>query len=156
VAAVRIGDLFRRRRERESALPPGAVEELSAEVSASPESEPVEPDSDAAADPVEVDRDPKPGDATELPGADAAELGAMLRRAAATGLPQVSTESHTVDRQEGLAKEVLGILGQGVGGAGGAQEVDPDELRNLHERAREALRRQGVDPDSGEPRRDRR
>jgi hypothetical protein len=102
------------------------------------------------------DQGSEPPRPTELPGADAGELGAMLRRAAATGLPQVSTESHTVDPETGLAKEILGILGQGVGGAGGAQEVDPAELRALHERVREALRGQGIDPDSGVPRGDRR
>jgi hypothetical protein len=95
-------------------------------------------------------------EAIELPGADAGELGAMLRRAAATGLPQVSTESHIVDPEAGLADEILGILGHGIGGAGGAQEVDEAELRDLHERVREALRGHGIDPDSSELRRDRR
>lgn len=96
-------------------------------------------------------------EAIELPGADAAELGAMLRRAAATGLPQVSTESHAVDARGGLGSEVLGILAaHGIGAGAGARRVEPNELRDLHEQVREALRRQGIDPDSGEPRGDRR
>lgn len=103
------------------------------------------------------DDSPKPHDerdgeglpGLELPGADPAELGAMLRRAAATGLPQVSTASHTVEGGD-LGNEILAILGaQGIGGAG-AHEVDRDELRDLHARVREALRRRGIDPDSGE------
>lgn len=91
------------------------------------------------------------GEPTELPGADAAELGAMLRRAAATGLPQVSTESHAVDAAGGgLAEELLAILGgSGLGGASAMREVDRDELRELHEGVREALRRTGAAADPG-------
>lgn len=87
-------------------------------------------------------------DAVELPGADAAELGAMLRRAATTGLPQVSAERHAVAR-DGIAEEILKILGAGASGAG-APGAEAAELRELRDRAREALRGQGIDPDSGE------
>jgi hypothetical protein len=119
----------------------------------------MEPDEKREGGPAEPGEAPEPGESpdsperelTELPGADAAELGAMLRRAAATGLPQVSTESHAVDAAGGdLAREILSILGGGgLAGAGGMREVDPEELRELHDRVREALRRRGIDPDSG-------
>ena len=53
----------------------------------------------------------------ELPGADADELGRMLRAAAATGLPQVSHASHTVDVAGGeLAREIFEILARQTGG----------------------------------------
>lgn len=108
---------------------------------------------------MDADESPKPDDeresepppGIELPGADPAELGAMLRRAAASGLPQVSTASHTVEGGD-LGSEILAILGaQGVGGAAGAHEVDRDELRDLYARVREALRRHGIDPDAEAP-----
>jgi hypothetical protein len=136
---VGIGDLFKRRRQRESAMPREALEELARE-----------DDSPATGDPGDAAEEESSG--VELPGANAAELGAMLRRAALTGLPQVSTEEHTVDPASGLGEEILGILAsQGAGGPGGVHELDPDELRDLHDRVREALRREGIDPESGEP-----
>lgn len=74
----------------------------------------------------------------------------MLRRAAATGLPQVSDESHEVDAEGGIAGEIAKILAaHGIGGAAGATELDPDELRALHARVSAALRRQGVEADPG-------
>ncbi len=124
---------FSRRRARESALPPDAPEQLSAE----PQPGPEEPD------------DPPP---TELPGADAGALGELLRRAAATGLPQVTTESHAADlRGSELPDVIRGILGRDPEPGAGVPALDPAALRALRDVVRERLREQGVDPDSGEP-----
>ena len=87
---------------------------------------------------------------TELPGSDAEELAAMLRRAAATGLPQVSAERHAVDRERGkLAEEILSILAHSLGGGKDLGEVEPEELRELRDQLRGRLRDEGIDPDSG-------
>jgi len=105
---------FSRRRKRESALPPGALAELSAGDAAEPTA--------SASDHSPASPEADDGDArvTEAPGSDAAELGELLRRAATTGLPQVTTETHAVDlRAGGFAAEIAEILG-------GQPHPDPD------------------------------
>lgn len=141
-----IRDFFKRRRERESALPPGQLDELGGAIEGPPSERSTGGDSAEAEQAREI----------ELPGADAAALGEIIRRAATSGEPQVSFESHTVplDGPQGarIASEILEALsGQGIAGANGYSEIDPDEARELRDRVRDALRRAGIDPDSGEP-----
>ena len=74
----------------------------------------------------------------------------MLRRAAATGLPQVRAGGDPVGiDQSRLVEELLAILGHGVGGAEDLPELEPAALRELRDRVRARLREAGVDPDSG-------
>ena len=134
-----IGDFLRRRRERESALSPGGLEELSA---------PAETGAADEAGAGEAERS-----VTALPGADAGELGAMIRRAAETGLPQVSADRHEVDlRGTSLGNEIAAILAAfGINRGGSVPQLDSDQAADLNRQVREALRREGIDPESGRP-----
>ncbi|HSI80263.1 MAG TPA: hypothetical protein VK919_06380 [Solirubrobacterales bacterium] len=139
-----IRDFLRRRRERESALPPGALEALSVEPGAAEARSPAEGGTDVASTDAAIRT-------TELPGADAAGFADMLRRAATTGLPQVSVERHEVDlRGTGLGNEIIEILSSlGIERGAEAPKLDAGEAERLNQQIRDALRREGIDPDTG-------
>lgn len=127
-----IRNFFRRRRERESALPPGAREQLNAGLRDEP-----------------PPRRPDPDPPSELPGASPADLGELIRRAVITGRPQVTTQGHALEGGgAGVAEEVLGILSAyGAATRGGARRLDHDELAALRRSVLESLREQGLDED---------
>lgn len=145
-----IGDLFRRRRERESAIPSSATE-LSAAAGADAEAG---SDSGYGGGPIEADPrfadqvgDPTSGRVL-LPGADPLELGQMIAQAIQSGSAQVSTESHVIDmRGSGLREEITGMLSSpGIDvEEGGGREIDAGSVTGLQEQVLEALQRHGVD-----------
>lgn len=118
-----------RRRERESAIPPGTLEAVEREL------EEASQRGDELRD-RGGDRSGGGGEASEgrhagvlLPGADAAELGEMLGGALRSGYPQVSDSSHRVGPGSGLTEEILGLLraaGIGVGEPERPERSDPD------------------------------
>jgi protein-tyrosine-phosphatase len=128
---VGLGDFFRRRHERESAIPPSARIEQPSEALgsfASPDEQPV------------VGR--------QMGGTP---LGPMIEKAIAEGDVQVEPGgSQTIDmRGTGLREEILEIMRQhGIDAESGAASgsVDASDYGDMQRQLLEALARHGIDP----------
>ena len=133
-----LGDFFRRRRERESAIPPSTQVEQPSEALgsfASAEDQPV------------VGRQVG-GD--HVGSVDLSQLGPMIQNAIAEGDVQIEQGgSQTIDmRGTGLREEILGIMQQhGIDPESGtAQNVDASAYGDMQQQILEALARHGIDP----------
>jgi hypothetical protein len=148
---VGLGDFFRRRRERESAIPPSAQIDQPSEALgsfASAEGQPV------VGRQVGGDQFGS-GDFGDLPGmadglAALTQLGPMIQKAIAEGNVQIDQGgSQTIDlRGTGLREEILGIMQQhGIDAeSGSAQNVDAGGYGDMQRQILEALARHGIDP----------
>jgi hypothetical protein len=147
-----LGDFFRRRRERESAIPPSAqVEEPSAALGsfANPEGQPVVGGQVGGGSPE------LQGVAGMADGLEAlAQLGPMIQRAMAQGNVQIEHGgSQAIDmRGTGLREEILGIMRQhGIDAESGtaAGSIDASAYGDMQQQILAALARHGVDPGAG-------
>ena len=139
-----LGDFFRRRREKESAIPPSSTD-LSPSL-------PSFASSDAPVVGSQVGGG-VPSVSIDLSGLDAigglAGLGAVIQQAAAQGNIEVTQESQTIDARgaEGLREEILGIMQQhGIDAESGAgQNVDASAYGDMQQQMLDALARHGLD-----------
>ena len=148
---VGLGDFFRRRRERESAIRPSAQVEQPSEALgsfASAEGQPVVGRQVGGDQVGSVEFGDVPGTADGL--ADLSQLGPMIQKAIAEGDVQIEQGgSQTIDmRGSGLREEILGIMEQhGIDPESGtAQNVDASAYGDMQQQILEALARHGIDP----------
>jgi hypothetical protein len=128
---VGLGDLFRRRRERESAIPPSATESQALGSFASGERQPVVGQQIGGGAPG------MPANLTDLPG--------MLESMQSLDAPQ------TIDmRGSGLREEILGIMQQhGLDPESmSGQQVDASAMPAMQQQILEALGKYGIDPNA--------
>lgn len=146
-----LGDFFRRRRERESAIPqgssPGSGEALGS--FARTEGQPVvgEQVGVASYDAAEI-QGGIPGMADSL--AALAQLGPLFQQAMLQGNVQIQHgDAQTIDmRGTGLREEIIGIMrAHGIDpDTGSAQAVDTSAYGDMQQQMLDALARHGIDP----------
>jgi hypothetical protein len=147
---VGLSDFFRRRRERESALPPAAGADQPAESLgsfASAEGRPVvgQQLGGAQFDPTAFGGDPGLADGL----AALSQLGPMIQKAIAEGNVQIEHGgSQTIDmRGTGLREEILGIMqAHGIDAESGSASVDASSYGDMQQQLLDALAKHGIDP----------
>jgi hypothetical protein len=147
---VGLSDFFRRRRERESALPVSAHAEQPTEPLgsfASPEGQPVvgRQVGGGQFDPAAFGGDPGLADGL----AALSQLGPMIQKAIAEGNVQIEHGgSQTIDmRGTGLREEILGIMqAHGIDAESGSASIDASSYGDMQQQLLDALAEHGIDP----------
>lgn len=142
-----LGDLFRRRRERESAIPASSTDTQALGAFAAGAGQPVVGQQIDGGAPGFTGM---PANLSDLPGMiesmqSLAALGPMIQQAMADGNVQQDA-SQTIDlRGTGLREEILGIMAQhGIDPASG-QQIDASSMPEMQQQILDSLGRFGID-----------